>query len=81
MTIPFSAPPPRPDLPLVTTQDGRPTLPWVLYLPQLDAAVRALAGGQVGDLTNAANDAAAAAAGVEVGSIYRSGSVLMVRVA
>lgn len=31
--------------------------------------------------TNAANDAAAAAAGVAVGEVYRNGSVLMVRVA
>lgn len=30
---------------------------------------------------NAANDAAAAAAGVQVGGVYRNGSVLMVRVA
>lgn len=32
-------------------------------------------------LTNAANDAAAAIAGVAVGQVYRNGSVLMVRVA
>ncbi|WP_028970149.1 hypothetical protein [Sphingomonas sp. URHD0057] len=31
-------------------------------------------------LTNAANDAAAAAAGVGIGETYRNGSVLMVRV-
>ena len=31
-------------------------------------------------LPNAANDAAAASAGVEVGGFYRNGSVLMVRV-
>ena len=31
-------------------------------------------------LVNAANDAAAAAAGVPVGGLYRNGSVLMVRV-
>lgn len=32
-------------------------------------------------LTNAANDAAAAVAGVGVGELYRNGSVLMVRIA
>lgn len=32
-------------------------------------------------LVNAVNDAAAAAAGVSVGGMYRNGSVLMVRVA
>jgi hypothetical protein len=30
-------------------------------------------------ITNAANDAAAAAAGVQVGSIYRNGTALMIR--
>lgn len=33
------------------------------------------------DLFNAANDAAAAAGGVEVGHFYRNGSVIMVRIA
>jgi hypothetical protein len=32
------------------------------------------------NLQNAANDAAAAAAGVPVGGLYRNGSVLMIRV-
>lgn len=32
-------------------------------------------------LTNAANDAAAATAGVSIGELYRNGSVVMVRVA
>lgn len=35
----------------------------------------------VGGLTNAANDAAASAAGIEVGGLYRNGSVVMIRVA
>lgn len=35
----------------------------------------------LGSLTDAANDAAAASAGVAVGRLYRNGSVLMVRIA
>ena len=36
---------------------------------------------QFGSLVNAADDAAAAAAGVNVGELYRNGSVVCVRVA
>jgi hypothetical protein len=35
---------------------------------------------QLGNLVNAANDTAAAAAGVSVGELYRNGNVLMIRV-
>lgn len=38
------------------------------------------AAGRTPTLVNAANDAAAAAAGVEVGENYRNGSVVMIRV-
>jgi hypothetical protein len=41
----------------------------------------ALDGGALPQLVDAANDAAAATAGVPVNNIYRNGSVLMVRVA
>lgn len=33
-----------------------------------------------GDLTNAVNDAAAAAAGVQINGLYRNGSIVMIRV-
>jgi hypothetical protein len=79
VSIAFKQPAPRPDLPWVTPQDGRPTLPMAQYLQALDETVRKLASGQVGTLVNAANDAAAAAAGVAVGGLYRSGSQVMVR--
>ena len=36
---------------------------------------------QLENLANAANDAAAATAGVSVGAYYRNGSILMIRVA
>jgi len=80
MTIPFSAVQPLPDLPMVHPKDGTPTLPWAQYLPQLQQVVAQLAAGQPGALVNAANDAAAARAGVAVGAVYRNGSQLMVRV-
>jgi hypothetical protein len=80
MAIAFKQPPPRPDLPWVTPQDGRLTISVAQYQQALDAMVRALAAGQVGTLVNAANDAAAKAAGVAVGSLYRNGSVVQVRV-
>lgn len=80
MAIDFKPPLPRPDLPLVTPQDGRLTLSNAQYLQALDQTVRALAAGQLGSVVNAANDAAAARAGVAVGQLYRSGSQLMIRV-
>lgn len=50
------------------------------FLVKLDALVGSIAAGNQPVLVNAANDAAAAAAGVQVGQSYRNGSVLMVRV-
>jgi hypothetical protein len=49
----------------------------------IDALLGALASNQVGNpiqLTQAVNDAAAAAAGVGIGQMYRNGSALLVRV-
>jgi hypothetical protein len=80
MAIIFRQPPPRPDMPWVTPQDGRLTVPSAQYVQALDEAVRALASGQTGGLPQAANDAAAKAAGVAVGALYRSGSQVMIRV-
>jgi hypothetical protein len=79
MALPFKQPAPRPDIPWVTPPDGRPTLPMAQYLTALDTVVRALAMGQVGTLTQAANDAAAAKAGVAVGGLYRNGSQVLIR--
>lgn len=61
----------------LTTQ-GRQDL--AQYFPKLDALVAALAAGAAPNLVNAANDAAAASAGVAVGNLYRNGSVVQVRV-
>ena len=61
-------------------KDGHPTQTGRDYFSKLDALVAAIATGMNVALTNAANDAAAAAAGVQVGQLYRNGSVIMVRV-
>lgn len=51
-------------------------------LPRLHGqAINYLLNFNYTKLTDAANDAAAAAAGVKVGQLYRSGSALMVRIA
>lgn len=81
MADPPSRPLPQPTFPLVGSSP--PTQPYAEYLAQLDATVRALASLLLGaptQLTNAANDVAAAAAGVKVGQLYRSGSVVQIRV-
>lgn len=52
---------------------GRPTQSFRDYMRQLDRGIQPV-------LVNAANDAAAAAAGVPLNGTYRNGSVLMVRV-
>ena len=79
MSVPFNAVQLRPDFQWIDKQ-GRPTQAFATYMTQVDTLLRALAGGSVGTLTNAANDAAAAKAGVAVGSLYRNGSALLVRV-
>ncbi len=64
----------------ITDQSGKPTQFFRDYLSKLDALVAAIATGTNVALVNAANDAAAAAAGVQIGQLYRNGSVIMVRV-
>lgn len=64
----------------ITGGDGKPTQMFRDYLSKLDAQVTALTTGSNTALGNFANDAAAAAGGVQVGQLYRSGSFLAVRV-
>ena len=64
----------------IVDQAGKPTQLFRDYMRGLDALVAAIATGSNTALTNAANDAAAAAAGVLIGQLYRNGSVIMVRV-
>lgn len=69
-----------PSFPIIAGKDGAPTQLFRDYMRGLDALVAALAAGGVPPLADAANDAAAAAAGVKVQQLYRNGSQLMVRV-
>ena len=75
--LPTKSPLPQPSLTWFASQ-GRQD--YAQYITKEDALIAALAGGNVGILANAANDAAAAAAGVAIGQMYRNGSVLNVRV-
>ena len=63
----------NPQFPIVD-KDGKVTQVFRDYMLALDAGALPL-------LVNAANDAAAAVAGVSVNEMYRNGSVLMIRVA
>jgi hypothetical protein len=65
--------PPQPQVQVeVVDKTNRLTELWRRYVIALDAALRA-------PLTNAANDAAAAAAGVPVNGLYRNGNAVQVR--
>lgn len=64
----------------ITDKSDRATQLFRDYMTKLDALVTALTTGASVGLTNAANDAAAAAAGVPIGSLYRNGSIVQVRV-
>lgn len=69
-----------PSFPVVESS-GHPSQQFRDYMAKLDLLVTALAAGGVpNNLVNAVNDAGAAAGGVEVGNLYRNGSILMVRV-
>jgi hypothetical protein len=70
-------PPPDISAPYVDSKTGQATVSFYNWIRSLYDSMRGLS---VTDLQNAANDGAAAAAGVKVGGLYRNGSVLMVRV-
>ncbi len=80
MAVSLKTPLPPVNIPWVNPDDGRLALLVAQYMPLLDATVRALAAGQLGTLVNAPNDHAAAIAGVPVGSVYRNGSQVLIRV-
>lgn len=56
--------------------DGTPALAFFQYMKSLDTL---LSGNVVGTLTNAANDAAAATAGVPIGGLYRTTNAVQIR--
>ena len=65
----------------IADREGKPTQAFRDYMAKLDALVTAIAAGNApSNLVNAANDGAAAAAGVQLFQFYRNGSVMMVRV-
>lgn len=70
-------PKPDPSQPWIESGTGRPATPFADYMLTADMLLRLLNGLS---LTNAVDDAAAAAVGVPLGSLYRNGSVVMVRV-
>ena len=80
--MPLVAPKPlpqQPHVPFVTvdTATGMVAVPrpWIEYFQSTDAIARLVATAT----KNAANDAAAAAAGVPVGGFYRNGNALQIR--
>ena len=59
--------------------NGSPTQVWRNYLLSVDKLLQGLAGAKVGPIPSAANDAAAAAAGVPIGGLYQTSGTVKVR--
>jgi hypothetical protein len=78
VSLPTKGPLPQPSISYLFGQGQQV---FAQYLTQTDVLLSALAAGQAPNLKNAVDDAAAARAGVAVGSYYRNGSQVMVRVA
>jgi hypothetical protein len=70
----------------ISEKDGHASQVFRDYMTALDRLVASIVVGNfaspinVAALTNAANDVAAAAAGVAIGQLYRNGSVIQVRI-
>lgn len=71
-------PAPQAATPIVDLRSGQPSVAMAQYFLMLDQLFRGLTGGNAG-LVNAANDAAAAAAGVQIGQLYRNGNAVQIR--
>lgn len=63
----------------IDIQGNAPSQSFRDYMTKLDALITAMSQGNAPTLINAANDAAAAKAGVAIGSFYRNGTVVHVR--
>jgi hypothetical protein len=61
------------------TQTLSLTQPWVEYFSSIDSIIRLLAAARFNSLVNAANDGAAAAAGVQIGGLYRNVNAVQIR--
>lgn len=79
MTALTIKPLPDPGLPWINPATGRPSEPFAEYLQGVARLAVLLNSNVVGPLTNAANDAAAAAAGVPIGGLYRITSAVQIR--
>lgn len=72
------SPLPQQNAPVLREEGGNVfSLLWRTYLSGLDRMFRT---AQFGPLVSAANDAAAAAAGVPINGFYRNGSIVQIRV-
>lgn len=60
--------------------NGHPTEAFGTFVQTVETLLKLLNGSGGMLLTDAVNDAAAAAAGVPIGAFYRNGSVVMIRV-
>jgi hypothetical protein len=72
--IPF----PRPPIKWIDP-NGTPTMDFLLYMAFVDGFIAALAGAGGTPLISAANDTAAATAGVAINGFYRNGNVVQIR--
>jgi hypothetical protein len=79
MTTATGKPLPDPGLPWSNPATGRPTPPFAEYLQALELIAKLLNAGMVGPLVDAANDAAAAAAGVQINGLYRTANAVQIR--
>jgi hypothetical protein len=71
-------PQPPVSFPWFDPKTGKPTQAFGQYMAALDQLVRGFTAGQAG-LINAANDAAAATAGVKIGQLYRATNAVQIR--
>lgn len=78
--MPLTQPKPLPPAAHVPISfEGRTPDAWQQWFASVDATLRLLAAGNLQSLVGAANDAAAAAAGVQVGGLYRNGNAVQIR--
>lgn len=74
--------PPQPHVQIVVVgPDRQAQMPvaWIEWFKAADALMKDVSNNLLGPLTNAANDAAAAAAGVPIGGLYRTANAVQVR--
>lgn len=71
--------PARNVIPLVEPGTRLLTVAWTQYFASLEDVTRLLNTNVLGPMSNAANDTAAAAAGVPIGGLYRNGNTVLIR--